>query len=90
MSRRLRWIEPHFLTEITDRGFQGRFLLRPSPQLNRLVIGIFARAKELYPLQGYAARVAGIDYKLSDFATEYELHFDPLPCRAISTPRSPR
>ena len=51
MSRRLRWIEPNSLTEITDRCFQGRFLLRPSPQLNRLIIGVFAQAKEFYPVE---------------------------------------
>ena len=198
MSRRLRWIEPNSLVEITDRCFQGRFLLRPSPELNSRIVGVFARAKELYPVklhdlsvmsnhwhakascenakrlanfmgfvktnvskeagrlhdwkgslwagryhstpiteqpsiqihrleyvlsQGckeglvaspydwpginsakaivegkplkgvwydrskeYAAKIAGIEFETDEFATEYELHFDPLPCWAHLEP----
>ena len=35
----------------------------------------------------YAARTAGIEFGPNDFATEYELHFDPLPCWAHLDPK---
>jgi hypothetical protein len=34
----------------------------------------------------HAARTAGIDFEPHEFATEYELHFDPLPCWAHLEP----
>jgi len=39
------------LVEITYRTVQGRFLLRPDPELNELVVGVFARAQSLYPVE---------------------------------------
>jgi len=33
------------LVEVTYRTIQGRFLLRPSPELNELVVGVLARAQ---------------------------------------------
>ena len=51
MSRRLRFIpEGGALVEVTCRSIQGRFLLKPSPALNELVVGILGRAQELYPV----------------------------------------
>ena len=34
--------------EVTDRTIQSRFLLRPSPALNQIVVGVLARAQRLY------------------------------------------
>ncbi|MEM1182626.1 MAG: hypothetical protein AAGM22_30045, partial [Acidobacteriota bacterium] len=34
------------MVEITQRTIQGRFLLKPSPRLNAVVAGCFARAQE--------------------------------------------
>jgi REP element-mobilizing transposase RayT len=45
MGRPLRWIPPHSLVEVTSRTIHGRFLLRPSRDLNEVVIGILARAQ---------------------------------------------
>ncbi len=39
------------LVEVTCRTLQGRFLLRPSPQVNEIILGILARAQRLYPLK---------------------------------------
>ncbi|MEZ5331858.1 MAG: hypothetical protein R2991_07345 [Thermoanaerobaculia bacterium] len=45
MGRDLRHIpEGDGLVEITDRCYQSRFLLRPSPALNSIVVGALARA----------------------------------------------
>ena len=41
---------PNVVYECTSRTIQGRFLLRPSAQLRRRMIGILAVAQELYPL----------------------------------------
>lgn len=39
------------MVEVTYRTVQGRYLLRPSRQLNRIVVGIFARAQKLHPVK---------------------------------------
>ena len=36
--------------EITTRTLQGRMLLRPSDELNKIIFGILGRALELYPV----------------------------------------
>lgn len=48
MSRRLRYLPPGSLVETTCRTIQGRHLLRPGSRLNRIVIGILARASRRY------------------------------------------
>lgn len=49
VGRDLRHIpEGDGLVEVTDRCFQSRFLLRPSPRLNAIVIGALARASHRY------------------------------------------
>jgi REP element-mobilizing transposase RayT len=40
---------PHNLVEITIRCIQSRFLLRPSEELNQLLLGVLGRALALYP-----------------------------------------
>ena len=51
MGRRLRFVpERGTLVEVTCRTVQGRFLLRPSPLLNEIILGILARAQRLYPV----------------------------------------
>ncbi len=57
MSRRLRFIPPNGLVEVTCRTIQGRHLLRPGRRLNETVIGILARAKKRY-------RVAVCDFSV--------------------------
>ena len=47
MPRPLRFIPEHSLVEITTRTFQGRLLLRPSPQLTDLILGVIGKAQAL-------------------------------------------
>lgn len=44
MPRRLRFVPPNTLVEVTCRTVQGRLLLRPSPILNEITLGVLARA----------------------------------------------
>ena len=48
MSRGLRFVpEGGSLVEVTVRTAQSRFLLRPSPALNEIVLGVLGRGYEL-------------------------------------------
>ena len=51
MSRKLRWFKPHCLVEVTTRTLQGRLLLRPSPLLSEIMVGILGRAQSRYGLR---------------------------------------
>jgi hypothetical protein len=58
MGRRLRFIPPGgCLVEVTNRTIQGRFLLRPSIELNRLVVGVLGRAQRIYGVEIHACIV---------------------------------
>ena len=49
MARRLRHLpEPNSLVEITTRTFQGRFLLRPSEEVNKTILGTIGRALDMF------------------------------------------
>ncbi len=48
MGRPLRFIPPDSLVEVTSRTVHGRFLLRPSRELNTIVYGILGRAARRY------------------------------------------
>ena len=57
MSRKLRHIpQGGSLVEVTCRTIQGRLLMRPSPLLNEIILGVLGRAQRLYPLEvvGYS------------------------------------
>jgi REP element-mobilizing transposase RayT len=54
MSRRIRFVPPGSLVEVTCRTVQGRLLLRPSPILRDLTLGVLARAARLYPVEIHA------------------------------------
>ena len=65
MGRRLRYIPPGgCLVEVTNRTIQGRYLLRPSQQLNELLIGILGRAQRLYGVELHACSVLSNHYHL--------------------------
>jgi REP element-mobilizing transposase RayT len=52
MSRHLRFVpEGGGLVEVTCRTIQGRLLLRPSQQLNDVLLGVLGRAQALYPVE---------------------------------------
>ena len=49
MARSVRYVpEGGATVEVTVRTTQSRLLLRPSPALNELVIGVLGRAQRLY------------------------------------------
>jgi putative transposase len=52
MSRKLRFIpDQGALVEVTDRTLHSRFLLRPGPQLNPIIVGALVRAQRRYPVR---------------------------------------
>jgi len=48
MPRPLRFIPSNVIVEVTTRTLQGRLLLKPSPQLNDLILGVVGRAQDMY------------------------------------------
>ena len=54
MARPLRVIHEHSLVEITTRTIHGRLLLKPSPELNDLVLGVIGKAQALYGMTIHA------------------------------------
>jgi hypothetical protein len=54
MARPLRFIPDHSLVEITTRTLQGRLLLRPSPELNDIILGIIGKAQHTYDMTIHA------------------------------------
>jgi REP element-mobilizing transposase RayT len=42
------------MVEVTTRTVQGRWLLRPSPELNEIVLGIIGRAQQRYDIELHA------------------------------------
>jgi hypothetical protein len=51
MARRLRYFEPGSLVEVTTRTLHGLLLLRPSPQLREITLGVLGRAQRLYAVR---------------------------------------
>jgi REP element-mobilizing transposase RayT len=52
MARRLRFIpDPGALVEVTCRALQSRFLLRPGPALDAILLGALARAQHRYTVR---------------------------------------
>ena len=58
MGRKLRYLpDDNHLVEVTCRVIQRRFLLRPSPRLNAIIIGTLARFQKCYGM-----RICGLIY----------------------------
>lgn len=64
MGRRLRFLPPGSLVEVTCRTLQGRFLLQPKPPIAALCRGVLARAARLYPVEIHAFVFLGNHYHL--------------------------
>jgi len=59
MSRPIRFIpEEGALVDITCRTIQSRYLLRPDPVLNDILLGVLGRALRLHPVEISAFFVA--------------------------------
>ena len=65
MNNSPRYAPPgKFLAEITQRCLQGRYLLRPSQQLNELIAGVVAKAGDKYPVEIVGLAVPSNHYHL--------------------------
>jgi len=64
MARPLRYVPPDSLVEVTCRTLHGRFLLRPSRDLNDIVYGLIARAARLYDVGVCSFKVLSNHYHL--------------------------
>ncbi len=64
MPRRLRYVPPGHPVEITQRTFQGRFLLKPSPEMNRVIQGVLGRAVRKYQMVLHAFTFLSNHYHL--------------------------
>jgi hypothetical protein len=54
MPRPLRFVPPSSVVEVSTCTIQRRFLLRPSKELNEILLGILGRALSLYPIALHA------------------------------------
>ena len=54
MPRPLRFVPEQSIVEITTRTLQGRLLLKPSPELTDLILGVIGKAQELYGMTIHA------------------------------------
>ena len=50
MPRPLRFVPSGSPVEITTRTIQGRLLLRPSPELTDIILGVIGKAQNLYEM----------------------------------------
>ena len=73
MSRPLRHIPPGAVVEITTRTIHGRYLLRPSPKLTNLLLGIIGRALARYGVSLHAFFFASNHYDL--IVTVHDVRF---------------
>jgi REP element-mobilizing transposase RayT len=65
MPRRLRFVPAGHPVEITQRTFQGRFLLKPSPEMNRVIQGVLGRAVRKYQMVLHAFTFLSNHYHLT-------------------------
>lgn len=54
MARPLRFVPPKAIVEVTVRTMQGRLLLRPSPELTDIILGVIGRAQKMYGMAVHA------------------------------------
>ena len=54
MPRPLRFVPENSLVEVTTRTLQGRLLLKPSPELTDIILGIIGKAQALYGMAIHA------------------------------------
>ena len=55
MARRLRLLDNESgVVEVTSRTLHGRFLMRPSAEVNQIILGVLGRAQAKYEVELYA------------------------------------
>ncbi len=73
MSRPIRFIpEEGALVDITCRTIHSRYLLRPDPALNDILLGVLGRAQRLHPVEISAFFVASNHYHLLAWVPDAE------------------
>ena len=56
--------------EVSNRTIQGRFLLRPSPELNEIILGVMGRAQRLFDIRIFAFQFLSDHYHLLVWAVD--------------------
>ena len=65
MGRKTRYMPPEYeVHEASTRTIQGRYLLRPGPEVNEIVRGILARAHRMYEIDLFATTFLSNHYHL--------------------------
>ncbi len=59
MPRPLRFVPAGSLVEVPTRTIQGRLLLKPSPELTDIILGVIGKAQDLYKMTIHAFVVVG-------------------------------
>jgi len=58
------------LVEVSNRTIQGRFLLRPSPELNEIIIGVLGRAQRRFGIPIFAFQFLSDHYHMLVWAAD--------------------
>ena len=64
MSYDIRYFAPDSLVEVTTVTLGNNFLMRPSPTLNRIVLGVFGKAQRKYDMKVCDLKVMSSHYHL--------------------------
>lgn len=64
MGRPLRYIPPGEMVEVTNRTFQGRFLLRPTREMRSCIIGALGRSQRRFSMPIHAFTFASNHFHL--------------------------
>ena len=73
MARKLRYVpDPQTLVSITNRTVQGRYLLRPGPSFNDMVLGILGRTQQRHEVRLCAVTVLSSHFHLLLVADDAE------------------
>lgn len=72
-SHHARYIDPSVPYHVFGKTLRGEFLLRPSPEVNAIMIGVLSRAKENWPkVRLYAAGILSNHFHLQMQGESYE------------------
>lgn len=58
------WTRPRAAVDIVNRTIQGRHLIKPSPQLNRVIVGALAKARQKHKVDVYCGAFLGSHFHL--------------------------
>ncbi len=64
MSGDIRYFEPYSLVEVTTVTLGNLFLMRPSPEVNEIILGVFGKAQRKYDMMVCDLKVMSSHYHL--------------------------